>query len=432
MSQQSFSKLLIGSVLMVVGSAGALLFWQVGTGASSLPPTPPFSGPQLHYSTKGKGEMTIEGPGCCTGIVIPSTFEMEYEADSAGNVQISRLYSAIADMDLRFQISIFATSQVKMRCGTIRSETPITASVDATGGLSIASGAATLSGDSMELRHADGTCGGTNHQLSLTNNAPLTGLLDPVANRVVLNGFFTTTIEGNSYNITLQMNGEYANRPPNAVFGVEGTGLEAFSQGGCPAVLNGGNPPEYVVDANDPNGLKMFLRSHSNDVDGAWSGGDVHYDQWFHARDSEPLKFLAESRRVGPFNFEFGPIHHLSLKTTDRLGASATSNCDFRVVDRTPPTVTPPGSATVQPTVNGGTTPSTSDALRDFLDSATASDSVDTAPKALPPLFNGQEITPNTFVPLTNPGQWHTITFRFGDRFGNVGTSVSYLRVIKK
>jgi hypothetical protein len=197
-------------------------------------------------------------------------------------------------------------------------------------------------------------------------------------------------------------------------------------------VLNSGNPPEYVVEANDPGGLKMFLRSHSYDVDGTWTGGDIHYDQWFHGRDSEPLKFVAESRRVGPMTFEFGPVHHLTLQTTDRLGASANSDCNFRVVDRTPPTITPPGSATMGSTVEGGTTPSTSEALRDFLDSATASDSVDNAPKALPPLFNGQEISSTTFFPFTAQGQWHTITFRFGDRFGNVGTAVSYLRVIKK
>jgi hypothetical protein len=76
-------------------------------------------------------------------------------------------------------------------------------------------------------------------------------------------------IEGNDYNLTLEMSGTYVNRPPRARFGVMGRHLEAFAQGGCPAVLNAGNPPEPVIEANDPAGLKMSLRSLSYDPDGA-------------------------------------------------------------------------------------------------------------------------------------------------------------------
>ena len=168
-----------------------------------------------------------------------------------------------------------------------------------------------------------------------------------------------------TYNISLDMIGEYANRPPVAVFGVQGTGLEAFSQGGCPAVLNYGNPPEYTVEANDPSGLKMYLQSFSTTL--MVSGlGQSGIDQWFQSRNSEPLKFIAEGRRIGPMLFEFGSVHHLMLETTDRLGVSDTADCDFRVVDRTPPTVTPPGATVVDATVAGGATPSTSTALEHF------------------------------------------------------------------
>ena len=264
-------------------------------------------------------------------------------------------------------------------------------------------------------------------QLTLTNNAPLSGILDPAGNRVTLTGTFAATTEGNTYNISLEMTGEYANRPPVAVFGVQGTGLEAFSQGGCPAVLNYGNPPEYTVEANDPSGLKMYLQSFSHDPDGIWTGADVGFDQWFQSRNSEPLKFIAEGRRIGPMLFEFGPVHHLKLETTDRLGVSDTTDCDFRVVDRTPPTVTPPGATVVEATVAGGATPGTSTALRTFLQRATAIDTADGSPKALSPLLNDQQINDATLFPFSpKPNEWLSITFRFVDKFGNVGSAVSY------
>lgn len=374
--------------------------------------------------------MTVDGPGCCDGIVFPATFQMDYETDSSGAVRINRLYSSLADMDLRFHFLIFETAHVQIRCGAVENTSVIDATRDSFGGLTIAAGAATLSGDSLQTRDADGNCGGGSSRLTLSNNAPLTGVLDPIGNRVSLNGSFATTTEGKTYNINLQMTGEYTNRPPVSQFGVEGAGLEAFAQGGCPAVLNGGNPPEYVVEANDPAGLKMFLKSFSSDPDGSWSGADIGYEQWFYAKNSEPQKFLGEGRRIGEFLFELDNFHSLTLKTTDRLGVSTTSDCNFRVVDRTPPVVTPPPDRTIESTVDGGATPSTSDALRDFLGKATASDAVDNKPTALPSLFNGAEITDSTFFPISTQNQWLPITFRFKDKFGNVGSATSYLRVV--
>ena len=359
--------------------------------ASPAPPTPPpATGPSSHYSTRGKGAMTVDGPGCCGGIVFPSTFEMDYEADATGRVRISRLYSSLTDMDISFHFLIFETGRIQMRCGVARSVGAIEAWTDASGNLSIAPGAATLSGEAVKTRDSSGNCGGGQLQLTLTNNAPLFGVLDPAGNRVTLNGTFATTTEGRTYNISLEMIGEYANRPPVAVFGVQGTGLEAFAQGGCPAVFNYGNPSEYTVEANDPSGLKMHLQSFSRDPDGIWNAADVGFDQWFQSRNAESLRFIAEGRRIGPRLFEFGPVHHLMLETTDRLGVSDTTNCDFRVVDRTPPAVTAPGAIVIDATIAGGATSATSAALRAFLERASATDTVDISPKALSALLNGE------------------------------------------
>ena len=190
--------------------------------------------------------------------------------------------------------------------------------------------------------------------------------------------------------------------------------------------MNDGNAPEATVKANDAAGLKLFLRSFSRDPDGAWGGADIRLDQWFHGRNLEPEKFIGESRRLGPVLFEFGPVHHVMLETTDRAGAAARDRCDFRVVDTTPPLVTAPAAAEVEGSIAGGATPSTSDALKNFLDGGSAADAADPGPSRLPPLLNGKEIKEDTFFPA---GAWLTVTFRFVDKAGNVGSSSSSVRV---
>lgn len=417
----------------LVGICGALLaslsLAALFAGRADSAPAPPFSSVATQsYNARGHGTMIVDGPGCCDGVVFPSTFEMNYEVDTAsGRVNITRLYTTLADMDVTFHFLIFETGRARIRCGSARNDAQIEGNVDASGNLSIASGAATLSGTSYQQRNASGECGGDVSAITLNNNAPLTGVLDPASNRISFAGVFSATTEGNTYTVHLDMTGDYLNRPPVAVFGVEGPGLERFSQGGCPAVMNGGNPPEPTVEANDPAGLKMFLKSFSRDPDGAWQGGDLQLDQWFHGRNSEPLKFIGESRRLGPVVYEFGPVHHLELQTTDRAGALSKSECDFRVVDTTPPSVTPPGSTTITESVSGGATPSTSEALKNFLESPSATDTVSSSPSSLPPLFNGKEVKPDTFFPT---GSWLEVKFRFVDGFGNVGSATSWIRVV--
>src|SRR5215207_2995866 len=417
--------------------SAALLFWlllvalparRVISSPPAMPPPSAASGtPAPLYRARGSGTLAVDGAGCCDGFAFPGTFEMDYELDEAtGRVSITRLNTALADVDIAFHFLIFETGRVQVRCGAARNASPIEGSADASGNLTVAPGAAMLSGEAFKQREAGGECGGGSSSITLTNNAPLTGLLDPASNRLSIVGAFTTVTEGHTYNVRLDMSGEYVNRPPVAVFGAEGPGLGAFAQGGCPAVWNSGNPPEPTVEANDPAGLKMYLRSFSHDPDGAWRGADLLLDQWYHGRDSEPEKFVGESRRLGPLLFEFGPVHHLTLETTDRLGATAVSACGFRVVDTTPPAVTAPAPAEVGASVKGGATPSTSEALRKFLERPYAVDVADPWPSPLPPLLGGKEVAGDTFFPA---GEWLTVTFRFVDKSGNVGSSKSSVRV---
>lgn len=396
--------------------------------APAPPPTLPETPPGSAYAARGGGTVTVNGAGCCDGLAFPASFEVDYEADApTGRVRVTRLYAALADVDVAFHFLIFETARVGVRCGTARNAAPVEGRADAAGNLSIADGAATLSATAFTRRDSYGDCGGGVSSLTLTNNAPLTGLLDPSSNRLTLSGSFTAAIEGHTYSVLLDVKGEYLNRPPQAVFGAEGPGLTAYAQGGCPAVPRWGNPPEPVVEANDPAGLKMYLRSFSRDPDGAWGGADLRFEQWLYGRDAEPLKFIGEGRRLGPVLFEFGPVHHLKLETTDRAGAADSAPCDFRVVDTTPPAVTPPEPTSVGASVAGGATPSTSDALRKFLGRATAADAADLGPSPLPPLLDGKEVGPDTFFPA---GGWLKVTFRFADKFGNVGSAESSVSVV--
>ena len=169
--------------------------------------------------------MTVVGEGCCDGIVFPGSFEMDYELDEpAGSVRITRLYTSLADMDIKFHFLIFETGSVRLRCGTARNESSIEGTTDVLGNLTVPTGAATLSGGAFQQRDDGGECGGSVSTITLNNNAPLSGVLDPASNRLSFNVDFTTSTEGRTYNIRLAMTGDYVNLPPVARPGAKGGG----------------------------------------------------------------------------------------------------------------------------------------------------------------------------------------------------------------
>jgi hypothetical protein len=380
---------------------------------------------RLWYRVRGTGVMTIDGPGCCQGANFPGTFEMDYRPDVAGRIEITRLQTSLPDMDIAFRFLIFETKRVTVRCGQLNNDGSVRGDVDSFNRLTIPPSSFNVSGSALEKRNANGECSGESFLFTGRNNSALRGVLDPSANYVALAGAFNTRVEGNDYNLTLEMTGTYGNRPPRARLGVTGRNLEAFAQGGCPAYLNAGNPPELVVEANDPAGLKMTLRSHSYDPDGAWNRADLDLNKWFYGRDSGPLNYVAEGLEHGPMTFAFGARHRLVLETADRMAAATTDDCSFRVVDTTAPAVTPPALISAAATFRGGAVVRNSPAIRRFLDGATCSDLVDPAPAKLPPLLGERAVTNATIFPIG----YSTVTFRCRDRFGNTGTAQSRVKV---
>ena len=88
-------------------------------------------------------------------------------------------------------------------------------------------------------------------------------------------------------------------------------------------------------------------------------------------------------------------------------------------VDKTPPAVTPPASASVAATETGGARASASPALAAFLAGGGAKDNLDPSPVSLGPQVNGVTVGPSTLFPLGST----IVTFRFSDVAGNVGTA---------
>jgi len=94
-------------------------------------------------------------------------------------------------------------------------------------------------------------------------------------------------------------------------------------------------------------------------------------------------------------------------------------------VDKTPPVVSLPASVTVAATESGGARGSASPALAAFLTGGTATDNLDPKPTRLAAQVNGANADNTTLFP---PGTT-TVTFRFQDVAGNVGTATATVTV---
>lgn len=94
--------------------------------------------------------------------------------------------------------------------------------------------------------------------------------------------------------------------------------------------------------------------------------------------------------------------------------------------DTQPPIVTAPPAITVPATTASGASGADSPALAAFLAGGSATDNLDAAPTRLAPLVNGNPIAASTVLPLGTT----TVTFRFRDAAGNVGSATSTVTVI--
>jgi hypothetical protein len=140
---------------------------------------------------------------------------------------------------------------------------------------------------------------------------------------------------------------------------------------------------------------------------------------------------------TGSFTRQDSLLHYQSrawqdvttLRTATQICGSVMTLSPFAVatfVDTEPPVVTPPSAITIPATEAGGARASAWPALAAFLASGTAVDLVDSAPARLTPQVAGVDASAATLFPLGTT----TVTFRFCDASGNVGSATSTITVI--
>jgi hypothetical protein len=93
--------------------------------------------------------------------------------------------------------------------------------------------------------------------------------------------------------------------------------------------------------------------------------------------------------------------------------------------DTTPPVVTPPSAISIEATENSGARGSSSPQLAAFLAGGSATDNLDPSPERLAPHVNNVDVDNVTLFPIGTT----TVTFRFRDATGNIGTADSNVEV---
>jgi hypothetical protein len=398
---------------------GACLF--PASASAALPLDPP-----QQFLVQGLGTLRVAGPHCCGATRLTGAFDARYQIASSGAVTLAALNLQLHDADVVVHDGFLGLfdQRIQLRCGVGATRPSAGTRVTATS-LKFDVGAVTLDGLASEGRAPDGACLEPTLELAAANNAELLMTHDPVANRFGLSTTFHATLAGAGYDLSLDLSGSFANRPPQAVLGIL---TPQNPQGGCPAFWRwNGQLWERVAEANDPGGLKGTLHSSSHDPDGGWAHGDVTLETWHVTKNSDPRGRLGRGTSLGPLTFPWGPTYQVELLASDHAGATSAAACTFRVVDTRPPTVTAPAPLVTACTTAGGSTRASSPALAAFLSSASASDLGDAAPVALAPQMGGVDIAPTTLFPADNLTR--TVSFRFRDRAGNEGQANSSVKV---
>jgi len=411
------------------GLVGCWIVCAVGLGGWPIP-TLAQEAPQV-YQVSGEATLEVKGDRSRSGWgwrhEVPARFTGELQLGSGGMARLTNVSIRAGDVTVSR-----GRRAMHLRCNRATTSGPVVGTLDGVGNLLFPRDAATLLVASSGDRGPRGECPGRGDALRLaaTNNDVLYGRHDPVADVFQLAGTFRTTYDGELIQIDVTGEGRYDNRPPVAALGVEGEGI-ARAQGGCPPIT-GLNPAS--VEANDRLGLRLHLQSNSSDPDDAFAGSDLalaQWQQWSGTPVGPPAgtyRFLGRGRRIGPVLFELDQHHTLSLRVTDRRGASDTTSCGFFVADTTPPDITPPRPLAVECTIPGGATPGTSESIRRFLATARADDLTDPSPTALPPRVRGLAVAETTLFPV---GELTQVSFRYRDRHGNVGEEWSSVEVTR-
>ena len=180
------------------------------------------------------------------------------------------------------------------------------------------------------------------------------------------------------------------------------------------------SPPQLLtVEATETGGA----RGTTSTALATFLGGGTATDN----ADPNPAHLAPQVNGVDVTSSTFFPLgaSSVTFRFEDASGNIGNSTSQVTIVDHTAPVVLPPVSVVVATTEPGGARGAASSALAAFLAAGTASDVADPAPARLSPQLNGTDATLTTLFPI-GPS---TVTFRFVDASGNVGSATSIVMV---
>lgn len=421
-------KSLSRSLLAALRAGPLLWFLAISPAQGSAALDPPDA-----FVARGDAVATVSGPGCCGDTQFTGRFWLAYELSSSGEARLTRLTFELDDRDVFVRggfLDLF-TERIAIRCGGGSSTALATGGRDGADHLIWPAGTIRVAGGFSDERQPSDSCLDEGTLFQAVNSADVRLVHRPAEDRLDLDGSFDAVLGGGGYVLHLQGRGRFENRPPQARLAFRYLDGK-YPQEGCPAYWrqNENKVWEEVAEATSPDGLVAHLVSASGDPDGGRA--DLSADRWFDTRPGADAVVLGEGGDVGPITFGWGDPHRVELLSFDRRGAADAVACRFRVIDSTPPVVTPPPSRVIGSSVACGATPASSAELAAHLSSAHATDVVDVAPSPLVPLLSatGTGVNGSTFFPAD--GAARGITFRYRDHAGNTGTATSSLTVLDR
>lgn len=270
---------------------------------------------------------------------VPGMLRMVYDVEEDGVVRVRSLISTMDDIELVMQIAWWEVPVESLRCTRLSNEAVIAGTLEGTQ-MELASGIV-VRGRSFPTRDAEGECSGEVRWMRAESPTTLTAVHDPANDHFSFFGSFEGGEPGQQYKVTIEAEGGFLNRPPQAQWtavAVDGAGAVDTAPDGCPATRTESDPP--IVRRNTEKGLEVTLRSDSFDPDGVFPEGgkpklprvDIAFEQWVRTMP-DGYSFVGGGREVGPLLFETGAVHEVLLWVRDRRGAESRQICRFEVIE---------------------------------------------------------------------------------------------------
>jgi HYR domain len=187
----------------------------------------------------------------------------------------------------------------------------------------------------------------------------------------------------------------------------------------------GGTPPTTTVVASSPpnaagwNSTNVGLTFTATDVGGP---GVDHITVTVAGPQPDTLTLPGST---GVVDITTEGISTVTYSAVDSANNAETPRSVTVRIDKTPPVVTPPASVSVTATESGGARGSASPTLAAFLAAGSATDNLDPAPVRLTAQVGGVNADNNFLFPIGTT----TVTFRFQDQAGNIGTATANVTV---